>query len=101
MRIACLLPARNCAPDLPAYLEGVAAFADAVLALDDGSTYGLQLFRAWGEGLVAPSPTLVFRVFAPRAGDELPGERLHLNPVPVSIPSERWIRTTIRVRHLD
>jgi glycosyltransferase involved in cell wall biosynthesis len=34
----CLLPARNCADDLPGYFESVGRFADAVVALDDGST---------------------------------------------------------------
>src|SRR2546421_582094 len=36
--LACLLPARNCAADLVGYFESVARFADAVVALDDGST---------------------------------------------------------------
>lgn len=36
--LVCLLPVRNGAADLPAYLESVAEFADAVVALDDGST---------------------------------------------------------------
>ncbi len=38
MRLVCLLPARNAEEDLPGYLESVARFADAVVALDDGST---------------------------------------------------------------
>jgi glycosyltransferase involved in cell wall biosynthesis len=36
--IACLLPARNCEQDIPGYLDCAAAFADTVIALDDGST---------------------------------------------------------------
>ncbi len=36
--LLCLLPARNCAEDLPGYFESVRQFADGVLALDDGST---------------------------------------------------------------
>jgi glycosyltransferase involved in cell wall biosynthesis len=36
--IVCLLPVRNGEADLPGYLESVAHFADAVVALDDGST---------------------------------------------------------------
>lgn len=36
--LVCLLPARNCEADLPGYLESVGGFADAVVALDDGST---------------------------------------------------------------
>lgn len=36
--VVSLLPARNAAADLPAHLESVARYADAVVALDDGST---------------------------------------------------------------
>ena len=36
--LVCLLPVRNGEVDLPGYLESVARFADAVVALDDGST---------------------------------------------------------------
>jgi glycosyltransferase involved in cell wall biosynthesis/predicted O-methyltransferase YrrM len=36
--LVCLLPARNCEIDLPGYFESVERFADAVVALDDGST---------------------------------------------------------------
>lgn len=38
MKVICLLPVRNGAPDLPGYFESVARFADGVVALDDGST---------------------------------------------------------------
>jgi glycosyltransferase involved in cell wall biosynthesis len=37
-KLVCLLPARNCAQDLPGYFASVRRFADAVVALDDGST---------------------------------------------------------------
>ena len=36
--MACLLPTRNSASDLPGYLESVGSFSDTVVALDDGST---------------------------------------------------------------
>lgn len=36
--LVCLLPARNCEQDLPGYFESVARFAEAVVALDDGSS---------------------------------------------------------------
>ena len=36
--IVSLLPARNASADLTAHLESVGHFADAVVALDDGST---------------------------------------------------------------
>lgn len=37
-RLAVLLPARNAVADLPGWFESVERFADAVVALDDGST---------------------------------------------------------------
>jgi glycosyltransferase involved in cell wall biosynthesis len=40
--VVSLLPARNAAEDLPDHLESVARFADAVVALDDGSTDGTR-----------------------------------------------------------
>ena len=36
--LVCLLPARNAAADLPGWFESARRFADAVVALDDGST---------------------------------------------------------------
>lgn len=36
-RIACLLPARNAAADIPGYLESVTSLGATVIALDDGS----------------------------------------------------------------
>ncbi len=36
--LVCLLPVRNGEDDLPGYLASVAGYADAVIALDDGST---------------------------------------------------------------
>ena len=36
--LVCLLPVRNGEADLPGYLDSVAVFGDAVVALDDGST---------------------------------------------------------------
>lgn len=36
--LVCLLPVRNGAADLPGYFAAAARFADAVIALDDGST---------------------------------------------------------------
>lgn len=41
-RLVCLLPARNCASDLPGYFASASHFADAVVALDDGSTDGTR-----------------------------------------------------------
>ena len=42
----------------------------------------------------------VGRLFAHRAGLRLPTERLHLVPIPTSIPRRRWRRTTLRIQHL-
>jgi glycosyltransferase involved in cell wall biosynthesis len=36
--LVCLLPVRNGEADLPGYFESVSRFADAIVALDDGST---------------------------------------------------------------
>jgi hypothetical protein len=176
--IVCLLPARNAAKDLPGYFRSAAAFCDAVVALDDGSTdetsemlerspmvrvllknpprdgyagwddganrrrlleaaatlgpewilsidadermddgdaaklrefvdgdavpgyaYGFQHFRMW-QGRYDPRFTWIYRLFAYESGQEFPTDRLHFNPIPTSIPRNRWVRTTIRVQHL-
>ena len=65
-----------------------------------GCAYSLQVFRAWEDQVVA-SPTHAYRLFALAPGYTLPGDRLHFNPVPMQIPRAAWVRTTIRVRHLD
>lgn len=180
------LPARNCASDLPAWFASVARYADAVVALDDGSTddtarhlaehpltavllrnptrnsfagwddalnrqrlvdacaeleprWVLQvdaderlpdedaeaLRRAVDHGVLDPGAAYLLRVFqvvsrdppgpegeripptdawygrlfAWRPGIRLPGRRLHLVPLPVDIPRERWVRATLRILH--
>jgi len=45
-RIVCLLPVRNAAAELPGWLDEAGAFADAVVALDDGSTDDTGLILA-------------------------------------------------------
>ena len=42
LKLVCLLPVRNGEADLPGYLEAVEGLADAVIALDDGSTDGTR-----------------------------------------------------------
>ena len=42
----------------------------------------------------------VFRLFPFRANYTLPAERLHFEPVPTEIPQNRWIKTTLRIKHL-
>jgi len=176
--VACLLPVRDEADELPGYLESVSELADVVIALDDGSgdgsadlleastlvgavvrggrtdpsewndgenrarllraadafepdwivwldaderldpadaralrgflltdalpgcAFGLQLHRMWGERTVA-EVSWVYRVFHHSPEHRLPDRRLHFNPIPVQIPRRAWVRTTIRVRHLD
>lgn len=64
-----------------------------------GCAYGLQHFRAWDDRY-DPAFTWIYRLFAWTPGQRLPSARLHFTPVPVSIPRDRFIRTTIRLRHL-
>ncbi len=66
-----------------------------------GCAYGLQLFRCWDGDRCHPPPTYVYRAFALRPEAVLPQERLHFNPVPTAIRSSAWVKTTVRVRHLD
>jgi len=177
--IACLLPARNAEAEIGDWLESATGFADAIVALDDGSTdrtaellraardvamvlsnperpgygewddganrrrllaaagelepdwivfldsderidaedgealrefltgdaiapcaYGLTMFDEVTPGEVELPPRTVYRAFAWREGLELPDQRFHFNPVPVSIPDEAYVPTTIRARHL-
>lgn len=176
--IVCLVPARNAESDIPGFMESVAHLADAVVALDDGSTdgtakvlegsplvatlirnpvretyagwddsanrnrlleaaaelepewivsldaderldiedaralrefllgdalpglvYGFQYFRMWGEDRFDPGATWIYRAFAFEPGLQFPGEPLHFNPVPSSLARDRWVRTSIRVKH--
>jgi glycosyltransferase involved in cell wall biosynthesis len=183
--LAVLLPARNCAADLPGWFAAVEGFADAVVALDDGSTdataevlaahpltrvlirnplratsagwddaanrqrlveacaelepnWLLQLDAderlpvddAWALRRTLDRRALdpaagyllqvlrmvegeagcdrehfdddhlwVGRLFAWRPGIRLPADRLHLVPLPVDIPQERRVRTTLRICH--
>jgi glycosyltransferase involved in cell wall biosynthesis len=66
-----------------------------------GCAYGLELHRMWGAHLADAAYNWVFRLFAGAPGLELPQRRLHFNPVPTSIARRAWVRTTIRIRHLD
>ena len=177
MSVACLLPVRNGAADLPGFLESAARVADLVIALDDGSTddtgdllrasplvervlenprrptshgwhdgdnrnrllracdelepewvlsldaddritaddaaalrgflagdalpglaYGFPYIRMW-RGRRDPVAYAVWRLFAWEPGLELPRARLHFQPIPVSIPRQRWVATTVRIQH--
>jgi glycosyltransferase involved in cell wall biosynthesis len=65
-----------------------------------GCAYGLQHCRIW-DGRYDPAFSWVYRLFAWAPDQRLPSGRLHFNPVPLSIARERFIRTTIRLQHLD
>lgn len=68
---------------------------------EDGHAYGMRVFRMIGGLRYWDRNALwVFRLFAPNGNHALPAQRLHLVPVPTSIPMERWLRTTIRIQHL-
>jgi hypothetical protein len=45
-------------------------------------------------------PLWVGRLFAYAPGLRFSGERLHSVPLPAAIPPSRWLRTTIRIKHL-
>lgn len=64
-----------------------------------GCAYGLRHLRMWG-ARYDPVATWVYRLFEWAPDLVLPDGGLHFNPIPVSIPTERWVRTTIRLRHL-
>lgn len=177
-RIVCLLPARNAADLLPEWLDEASAFADAVVALDDGSTdgtgeilathplvaalvtnerrpghlgwhdgrnrnrllaaaadlapewifsldaderldsgdadalrrfvatealpgcaYGFQVYRMRADDTFDPNYEWVHRLFAFKPTHRFPNRRLDLVPVPTSIGPERWIKTTLRIKH--
>jgi glycosyltransferase involved in cell wall biosynthesis len=178
--LACLVPARNCASDLPGFLESAARVADVIVALDDGSTdrsaeileshpavarlirrplragyagwddalnrrllleaadelkprwilfldaderipaddavalreflqgeaaagyaYCFRVYRTTEDlGSWDRAGLWVARLFAWEPGLRLPEERLHLVPVPQSIPRESFVRTTVRIQHL-
>lgn len=66
-----------------------------------GMAYGFRVFRMIG-GLdrYDEAGLWVYRLFAPEPGQELPRRRLHLVPVPTSIPRADYRRTTLRIQHL-
>src|SRR5207244_255751 len=70
--------------------------ADAV----PGLAYGLQHVRMWGSGRCDPRITWVYRLFAFEPGQAFPVQRLHFDPVPISIERKAWVRTSIRLQHL-
>ena len=66
-----------------------------------GCAYGLQLHRSWTDPEATTGFTWVYRLFSFEPGMRLPVRQLHFNPVPEQIPRSMWLRTTLRIRHLD
>ncbi len=80
--------------------EALRAFLESGDALP-GCAYGFRVFRMIGdEGHYDEAGLWAYRLFSPAPGARLPGDRLHLVPVPESIPRERWLDTTFRIKHL-
>jgi glycosyltransferase involved in cell wall biosynthesis len=63
--------------------------------------YGFEVFRmAEDEEHHDPDGLWVYRLFAARAGLEMPSKRLHFVPIPRDIPRRLVLRTSIRIQHL-
>ena len=75
------------------------AFLDSDEA-DRGAAYAFLVHRMTGPEAFDRADLWVHRLFAWRPGLLLPERRLHLVPVPVSIPAGRWRQTSVRIRHL-
>jgi glycosyltransferase involved in cell wall biosynthesis len=68
---------------------------------DPGFAYGFRIHAATDDlSLIEPEGRWVYRLFGWQQGMELPDKKLHLVPIPLSIPRRRWLRTTVRVLHL-
>jgi len=178
--LACLVPVRNAAADLPGFFDSIRHFCDTIIALDDGSTdnsaelleneplvsillrnpvrpdytgwddaanrnrllaaaadldpewvisidaderidlpearalrrfietdalpgcaYGFRHVPMRSDAnLFQPKYQWIYRLFSFETGQRFPNQRLHFIPVPVSIPRNRWVKTTLRIQHL-
>jgi LCP family protein required for cell wall assembly len=68
---------------------------------EPGIAYGFRVHRMVGdEDHFDRDDLWVYRLFAWEPGLRFPDERLHFVPVPEQIPPERWLRTTVRIKHL-
>jgi glycosyltransferase involved in cell wall biosynthesis len=67
-----------------------------------GFAYGFKVLRMVGgtEVYDASSTHVEYRLFAFEPGQQLLKTRLHLVPVPTSVPRRRWLRTSLRIQHL-
>jgi len=62
--------------------------------------YGLQVHRMIDDMEHFDKNGLwVYRLFKYKFGQQLPSGMLHVDPVPTSIPGERWVRTRFRIKH--
>ncbi|MFT4039365.1 MAG: glycosyltransferase [Thermomicrobiales bacterium] len=80
-----------------------AAALRAFLATDalPGLGYGFTVYRMWQDVAHFDKAGLwVYRLFAFQPGQRFPERRLHFVPLPVDIPRQRWVRTTLRIQHL-
>ena len=68
---------------------------------DPERAYGLRVFRMIGDDApLRPRRALGLPAVLADAPGSLPGAKLHLVPVPDSIPRTGWAKTTIRIKHL-
>ena len=68
---------------------------------EPGMAYGFRVHRMVGdEDHFDRDDLWVYRLFAWEPGLRFPDERLHFVPVPEQIPPDRWVRTTVRIKHL-
>ena len=66
-----------------------------------GFAYGFRVFRMIGDlDHYDRSDLWVYRLFSYDPDHRFPPEQFHFVPVPRGIPSTRWLKTTIRIRHL-
>jgi glycosyltransferase involved in cell wall biosynthesis len=63
--------------------------------------YALARFRMFEDEAFDPSFSWMWRVFGFRPGLRLADRRLHFHLVPMTVPPDRWLRTTVRIKHLS
>lgn len=67
-----------------------------------GHAYGLRVYRMIDDEDHYDQATLwAYRLFAWEPDQVLPERKLHLVPIPESIPRDQWLRTTLRIKHLS
>src|SRR5207244_1281192 len=61
--------------------------------------YGFELYRMVNELQFDPRCERVYRLFAFEPGQAFPNRRLDFVPIPTSIRRDRWVDTTLRIKH--